>query len=119
MAKINGKYMNGNVDVTVFFIDILPRLQPGVVIHLHDITLPWDYPDMFLYWYWNEQYLLAVYLLSARELVTPLFPTACVCRSPLFEEHFKIPFINDAALSDLSVWRGGGSFWFTKKERPA
>ena len=45
-----------NSDVTVFFIDILPRLRPGVIVHIHDITLPYDYPDMFRNWYWNEQY---------------------------------------------------------------
>lgn len=36
-----------NSDVTVFFIDILPRLRSGVIGHVHDITLPYDYPDMF------------------------------------------------------------------------
>ena len=107
-----------NSDVTVFFIDILPRIKPGVIIHIHDISLPWDYHDMFLNWYWNEQYLLAVYLLAAQEVVVPLFPTAFVCRSPLFEEHFQTPFIDCNELKELSLWRGGGSFWFTKKERP-
>lgn len=102
-----------NSDVTVFFIDILPRLKPGVAIHLHDITLPWDYPEMCLNWYWNEQYLLAVYLLAAGEKCVPLFPTAFVCRSPLFKDYFEEPFIQ-VGLDDPNVWRGGGSFWFTK-----
>jgi len=34
-----------NSDVTVFFVDILARIKPGVIIHIHDITLPYDYPD--------------------------------------------------------------------------
>src|ERR1035438_7582905 len=32
-----------NSDVTVFFLEILPRLQPGVLVHIHDIFLPLDY----------------------------------------------------------------------------
>ena len=39
-----------NSDVTVFFIDVLPRIKPGVIIHVHDILLPWDYPDSFKCW---------------------------------------------------------------------
>ena len=49
-----------NSDVTVFFIDILPRLKPGVIVHIHDIPLPWDYDNGFTNWYWNEAYMLAV-----------------------------------------------------------
>ena len=36
-----------NSDVTVFFIDVLPRIKPGVIVHVHDILLPWDYPGFF------------------------------------------------------------------------
>jgi hypothetical protein len=43
-----------NSDVTVFFIDILPRIKPGVIVHVHDIALPWDYDSYFKHWYWNE-----------------------------------------------------------------
>ncbi len=56
-----------NSDVTVFMIDVLPRLRPGVPVHVHDIVLPWDYPDMFTNWYWSEAYILAAYLIGARE----------------------------------------------------
>ncbi len=35
-------------DVTREFLDILPRLQPGVWIHVHDIFFPHDYPADFL-----------------------------------------------------------------------
>ncbi len=64
-----------NSDVTVFFIDILPRLKLGVFIPLHDIFLPWDYPDSFKCWYWNEQYLLAVYLMCSKDSLLPLLRT--------------------------------------------
>lgn len=100
-----------NSDVTVFFIDVLPRLQPGVIVHIHDISLPWDYPEWAKDWYWNEQYLLAVYLMGHQHRISPLLPTAFVCRSPLFEEIVAQPFIDLGA--DNSSWRGGGSMWFS------
>ncbi|HVH75856.1 MAG TPA: glycosyltransferase 61 family protein [Stellaceae bacterium] len=104
-----------NSDVTVFMIDVLPRLRPGVVVHLHDITLPWDYPDMFVDWYWNEQYLLAAYMIGARERLDPILPTQFVCRDPRFAERQARPFI-DFGDDDLnSAWRGGGSMWFAHK----
>src|SRR5690606_25710011 len=33
-----------NSDVTVFFLEILPRIPFGTIVQIHDITLPWDYP---------------------------------------------------------------------------
>jgi hypothetical protein len=46
-------------DVTMFFMEVLPALQPGVLIHIHDIFLPEDYPSDRGTRYWSEQYLLA------------------------------------------------------------
>jgi hypothetical protein len=102
-----------NSDVTVFFIDILPRVKPGVIVHMHDITLPYDYPDAFTHWYWNEQYMLAVYMMASRDRLLPLLPTAYICRSPLMQEHFATPFVD---LGDANfLWRDGGSMWFSKR----
>src|SRR3712207_7395472 len=43
-------------------LEILPRLRPGVLVHVHDIFLPGEYPrDWVLgpeHRFWNEQYLL-------------------------------------------------------------
>ena len=33
-----------NSDVTAAFLDVIPRLRIGVILHLHDIFLPWNYP---------------------------------------------------------------------------
>jgi predicted O-methyltransferase YrrM len=52
-------------DVTVLFLEILPRLAPGVLVHVHDIFLPEEYPEAWvkgLGRYWNEQYLLQAFL---------------------------------------------------------
>ncbi|WP_214414363.1 class I SAM-dependent methyltransferase [Sphaerisporangium fuscum] len=51
-------------DVTVFFFEILPLLRPGVLVQLHDIMLPSDYPPEWRWRHYSEQYLLAAFLLA-------------------------------------------------------
>jgi len=52
-------------DVQYLFLDVLPRLGPGVLVHVHDIFFPQEYPR---YWvrdrlrFWNEQYVLQAFL---------------------------------------------------------
>ena len=100
-----------NSDVTVFMIDVLPRLAPGVLVHIHDIALPWDYPDMFIHYYWSEAYIVAAYLIGARERVKPVFPTSWICRRPEFASWYSPPLVDLGTHNDS--WRGGGSMWFT------
>jgi hypothetical protein len=52
-------------DVVTEYLDILPILAPGVLVHIHDIFTPRDYPkewvtDSLLLW--NEQYLMEAFL---------------------------------------------------------
>jgi predicted O-methyltransferase YrrM len=54
-----------NSDVTAFFLDVLPALRPGVLVQIHDIFLPWDYPAEWARRYYSEQYMLACWLLAA------------------------------------------------------
>lgn len=52
-------------DVQYEYLEILPRLKPGVVIHIHDIFLPAEYPKSWIkeeHVFWNEQYLLQAFL---------------------------------------------------------
>jgi predicted O-methyltransferase YrrM len=52
-------------DVQYEFLAVVPRLAPGVLVHVHDIFLPGEYPrHMVLEWhrFWTEQYLLAAFL---------------------------------------------------------
>jgi len=62
-------------DVQLEYCEILPRLAPGVFVHIHDISLPKPYPRVYFenQLYWNEQYLLQVLLsfTSRYELVWP------------------------------------------------
>lgn len=52
-------------DVLFEYLEILPRLAPGVLIHIHDIFTPFDYHERWLIdegLLWNEQYLLEAVL---------------------------------------------------------
>ena len=51
-------------DVVYLFGEVVPRLEPGVVVHVHDIFLPRDYPEQWVLsgWGWNEQYLLQAFM---------------------------------------------------------
>lgn len=102
-----------NSDVTVLFLEILPRLKSGVLVHLHDIFLPWDYPP---YWdlqfyphrYWSEQYLLAAGLLAGQSAYDIVLPNHYVSITP------HLATLLDQFWSDkrvAGVPRNGSSFW--------
>lgn len=53
-------------DVNWFFFRVLPRVKPGVLIHVHDIFFPGEYPEPWIFercQTWNEQYLLQAFLM--------------------------------------------------------
>lgn len=51
-------------DVLIEYLQVLPRLASGVVVHIHDIFTPRDYIRQFfdVPRFWNEQYLLEAFL---------------------------------------------------------
>jgi hypothetical protein len=52
-------------DVLFEYLQVLPSLNKGVVVHIHDIFSPKNYPSRFLkdeVKFWNEQYLLEAFL---------------------------------------------------------
>ena len=53
-------------DVNYLYLEILPRLQNGVIVHIHDIFLPREYPQDWVQKYhlfYSEQYLLHALLM--------------------------------------------------------
>ena len=69
-------------DVNFLILDVLPRLHPGVVVHFHDIFLPWEYPRVWfeeMQYYWAEQYLLQAFLAFNAEFDV-LIPAGAVAR---------------------------------------
>jgi len=52
-------------DVQYEYLEVLPRLNKGVIVHIHDIFLPMEYPRKWvigMHRFWNEQYLLQAFL---------------------------------------------------------
>lgn len=52
-------------DVAFLYLDVLPRLKKGVVVHIHDVMFPRHYSkDLVIgqQFFWNEQYLLQAFL---------------------------------------------------------
>lgn len=52
-------------DVALLYLEILPRLAPGVLVHIHDVFLPVAYPARWVRdecVFWNEQYLVQAFL---------------------------------------------------------
>ncbi len=70
-------------DVDQLFNRILPLLPRGIVIHIHDIFLPDDYPADWAWRGYNEQ--LAVLPLLTSGAYRPLFSSRYVQRAPAKE----------------------------------
>ena len=53
-------------DVNFLILEVLPRLKSGVVVHFHDIHLPYDYqPDVLTaFYHWSETSLLRAFLIN-------------------------------------------------------
>ena len=52
-------------DVNYYFFEILPKLKPGVLVHVHDVLYPFEYPQDWVLREkrsWNEAYLLRAFL---------------------------------------------------------
>ncbi len=97
---------SANSDATVVFLEVLPRLAAGVLVEIHDIYLPDDYPPEWNDRFYNEQYVLAGFLLGGEQGFTTELPNWFVS--------------TDAELSAIlaPLWAGlgdfehhGGSFW--------
>ncbi len=110
-----------NSDVTVFFMEILPRLKPGVIVHIHDVFLPFDYPTVWKDRYYSEQYLLAAYLLAGSSRIEVLLPLAYIGRDSragaFVDETWATPLFQRAFSQYREITGGyiGTSFWLTIK----
>ena len=101
-----------NSDATVMFLDVLPRLRPGVLVEIHDIFLPADYPPHWVERYYSEQYLLAAYILAQGQTMDILLPNFFVTNDP--QLHRIVQPIFSASIMN-EVKSGGGSFWLKIK----
>jgi len=95
-------------DVNYLFLGALPRLKPGVIVHVQDIFPPFNYPRTWVLdelRFWSEQYLLQSFLSFNSELEVLM---ANNYLSHYHKEDLKTTFPN-------SPWCRGGSFWMRRK----
>lgn len=98
-------------DVLFLYLQVLPVLNPGVLVHLHDIFTPRDYLDQWVLKdvrFWNEQYLLEAFLslngqfevIGALNFLMHQYPDELLSVCPVLKE--QMPY------------REPGSFWIRK-----
>jgi hypothetical protein len=99
-------------DVEFEFLHILPILPKGVIVHVHDIFSPRDYPATWLTEerrLWNEQYLLEAFLSFNSE-----FEILCALNDLTHRRPAEL-----AAAFPILAERGPtipvGSFWFRRR----
>lgn len=100
-------------DVNYLFHDVLPRLANGVIVHLQDIAMPFEYGISYatsndFRQFWTEQYLLQSFLCYNSEFETLL------AVNYLLNDHLQ-QF--RAAFPDYDPARDArsGSFWMRRK----
>ena len=99
-------------DVNYLIFEILPALKPGVLVHIHDILYPFEYPEEWVLKEkrsWNESYLLRAFL--------------------QYNSAFEIVYWNNFAwhqmhedlgrLMPLCLENEGGSIWLRRGARAA
>lgn len=110
-----------NSDVTVFFLEVLPRLKSGVIVHIHDIFLPFDYPRSWVDRHYSEQYLLAAFFLADYRRIDVLLPNAYAGVHPvlskLIRDTWVQPLFQRAFARYKAITGGylGTSMWLRMK----
>lgn len=105
-------YVFPNSDVVTVFMDILPRLKPGVLVHFHDISIPYDYPNEQINAYYSEQYMLAAYILAEGNKFDILQPNAFISNETDLH-NLTVPLWTKIGLTDHFI--SGCSFWIRMK----
>jgi hypothetical protein len=101
-------------DVNFLILDILPRLKSGVVIHFHDINLPYAPPESYyrnpeFRVFWTEEYLLQAFL-AFNPSFEVLLAMGYLQREHAEEFRRAFPHFDPA-----TNWADSGSFWIRRK----
>jgi predicted O-methyltransferase YrrM len=95
-------------DVQFLYLEVLPRLKEGVIVHIHDIFFPKEMPRdwiLNLHKFWTEQYLVQAFLAFNRAFEV-LF-----CNS-----YMSLKYGADMkSIFPKAPWHGGGSLWIRRR----
>ena len=98
-----------NSDATVFFMEVLPTLPAGVIVEIHDIYLPFDYPQDMCDRAYSEQYVLAAFLLSNPGRYKTILPNIFISRDTALQGYMDQHLWSDPYFHDIETH--GGSYW--------
>ena len=101
-----------NSDATAIFLDVFPGLRPGVLVQIHDITLPYDYPTEYIERYYSEQYLLAAFLLAKGHIFDIILPNAFISHDHELKDILN-PLWEKEEMKNVETH--GCSFWVMMK----
>jgi len=97
-----------NSDSMVFYMEILPKLKKGVIVHVHDIYLPYDYPQFMCDRFYSEQYGLAMFIMANPEKYNVILPNYFIFEDKELSKQIA-PMWDHENLKDVE--QHGGSFW--------
>tara|TARA_B110000444_G_scaffold45756_1_gene41689 strand:+ start:251 stop:1099 length:849 start_codon:yes stop_codon:yes gene_type:complete len=97
-----------NSDSMVFYMEIFPQLNKGVIVHIHDIYLPYDYPQFMCDRFYTEQYGLAMYVMANPKRYKTIFPCYFVSEDEELAKQLE-PIWDHDNLKEVE--RHGGSYW--------
>jgi hypothetical protein len=92
-------------DIPFLFCRLLPNLPPGVIVHVHDIFTPFDYPVNYARRFYTEQYVLQA-LLAHNPKFRILFSTYLMSRkhAPEMQSVFGSQVGRDPLFFGSSFW---------------
>ncbi len=110
----SGHTVRTGSDVNFLFLDVLPCLAPGVIVHVHDIGLPYEYPEVYFTnpsfrMFWTEAYLLQAFLTYNSQFEVLLALNYLMSEK---KQEFAESFLHYDPSKHKAV---SGSFWMRRK----
>jgi SAM-dependent methyltransferase/predicted O-methyltransferase YrrM len=92
-------------DVAWILQEVIPRVRPGVLVHIHDVFIPGDYPEQWVFegWGWNESYAIRAFL-SFNSAFAIEWGTQFMLYRHLAELHAAFPGLSRYTPSGASLW---------------
>lgn len=94
-------------DLPYLFCQILPTVPKGVVVHVHDVFIPYDYPSIYDRWLWNEQYLVMCLLANSAKFAV-MAGAYFLCK----QHEDVMRSVISPSISATTNTLCGGSLWF-------